>query len=774
MLNFRSTLNFHSTLNFCSTLTAARTYLTTNNLHLTSSPSFYQALSVMPIASASKEVSSRAGSSASTKQSDSQRALSELEVERLLNSPFWSPGQDSINYNKGFPWSSSLMNTLEKVFNINQFKNCQASICNASIDGRNILVIMPTGSGKSVTYQLPAILSKGCALVQVSDKTFEILTSILQADQVSHLQHIGVGAAMLTAENKVDHAGVFSILERMVLSSVEEQDEIKLLYVAPEQLSKNQRLRFLLIQLAQNQLLSRIVLDEIHVLMLDGSDYRPAYLELIPFIRSLGNIPFIALTATLPSYSLAQFMQCLSIKSLLNGKDISKMSTLLFHVPINRANLAYAVDIKTTGERTNNLYRYILDKYKNCCGIIYCFTQKKTVTLAKTLSHGSITAGPYHASLSKQAKEEVHTKWKNNEINIVVATTAFGLGINKDSVRFVIHLSPPPNMIRLVQESGRAGRDNKKAACTIFYCPQDAVNISRAAIDTDNKLQAYIGHEVIAYCHNMETCRQILLARHFDLSAQISWLANQNTPPCALCDNCTRDPKTIDKQDVTLDIWSILKILQQVELQQCRTTLHKLAEAARDSELVDFDPRHTYPPMPNRHLGTVNIKTATQLPNTKKRAVDRLPLIVQWICVSMILQGYLKEDFQPAQQGTQTYVYLALGHKAEQLIKLSRAEIEDSVDKIVIALPVLKPTQFTTLSDTYGDSAAPGPSAPVKRQHHTSTAAQPQPDTDSDVEIIEPSSPSRYHFRSQMHARKRARMMADDEQRVIEISSDSE
>ncbi|EKM49376.1 uncharacterized protein PHACADRAFT_154571 [Phanerochaete carnosa HHB-10118-sp] len=180
-------------------------------------------------------------------------------------------------------------------------------------------------------------------------------------------------------------------------------------------------------------------------------------------------------------------------------------------------------------------------------------------------------------------------------------------------------------MIRLVQEFGRAGRDNKKGACTIFYCPQDAVNISRAAIDTDDKLQAW--HQVIVYCHNMETCRQIPLARHFDLSAQISWLANQNTPPCALCDNCTRNPKTIDKQHVTLDIYSILKILQQVEHQQCFTTLCKFAEAARDSELVDFDPRHTYPPMPNRHSGTVNIKIATQLPNTKKRAVDRLPLV---------------------------------------------------------------------------------------------------------------------------------------------------
>ncbi len=395
---------------------------------------------------------------------------------------------------------------LRNTFGYSEFRNNQMEIIEDLIAGENALVLMPTGGGKSLCYQIPAILRKGTGVI-VSP-----LIALMQ-DQVDALNQLGIKAAFLNSTMSRDEQ---QIVEQQLLDNA-----IELLYIAPERLLSEYSLN--LISQAE---ISLFAIDEAHCVSQWGHDFRPEYQKLSILAERFPDTPRMALTATADQRTRDEMAHILGLGSA--GVYIDSF---------DRKNIHYTIEEATNGRA--RLVSFIKENHSKDSGIVYCLSRKKVESVAEHLTNQGFTALPYHAGLSNQLRHHNQKRFLQESGIIIVATIAFGMGIDKPDVRFVAHLNLPKNIESYYQETGRAGRDGKPANAWMNYGLQDVITLSQMMQQssgseeykriTQHKLNAMLG-----LCE-LVTCRRQPLLKYF---------AEELSEPCGNCDNCMNPPET--------------------------------------------------------------------------------------------------------------------------------------------------------------------------------------------------------------------------------------
>ncbi|XP_073477517.1 ATP-dependent DNA helicase Q1 [Aquarana catesbeiana] len=508
--------------------------------------------------------------------------------------------QSTDDWNKeDFVWSQKVREELRNSFQLDTFRNLQLETINATMAGKDVFLIMPTGGGKSLCYQLPAVCSKGLTLVICP------LVSLME-DQLMVLERLGISGTSLNAASSKEH------VKWVHSEMINRNSKMKILYVTPEKIAKSKLFMSRLEKAYQAGQLARIAVDEVHCCSQWGHDFRPDYKLLGILKRQFPNAPLIGLTATATSHVLKDAQKILCVQKAIT-----------FTASFNRPNLFYEVRLKpsSTNDFIEDIVKLVNCRYKGQSGIIYCFSQKDSEQVTINLQKLGIRAGTYHANMEPRDKTKVHTYWTENKIQVVVATVAFGMGIDKPDVRFVIHHSMSKSMENYYQESGRAGRDDSHADCILYYGFGDIFRISTMVV-MENVGQQKL-YEMVQYCQDLTRCRRVLIAQHFDEvwdSAQCN----------KMCDNCNAS-KTYDKVDVIDYCRDILKILEQADQMDEKLTPLKLIDAWMGK-------------------GAAKLRVSQVLP-------PRLPRIeLERIITHLLLQKYIKEDFSFTAYTTISYI----------------------------------------------------------------------------------------------------------------------
>ncbi|MEG3938546.1 DNA helicase RecQ [Microcoleus sp. S36b_A3] len=397
---------------------------------------------------------------------------------------------------------SSLEQSLKHFFGYDSFRTGQREIVEAALQKRDMMIVMPTGGGKSLCFQLPALLKPGLTVV-VSP-----LIALMQ-DQVEALQDNGIGATFLNS--------TLSAIETRSRQTAILEGKIKLLYVAPERLLGERFLPFLDI-VAEKLGISAFAIDEAHCVSEWGHDFRPEYRQMQRVRDRYPNIPIMGLTATATERVREDIIQQLNLRN-----------PYIHVASFNRPNLYYEVRQKTKHSFAQVLQ--IIQK-KGGSGIIYCLSRKKVDEVAYKLQQSGIQALPYHAGMSDSDRTTNQTRFIRDDVQVMVATVAFGMGINKPDVRFVIHHDLPKNLEGYYQESGRAGRDNEPSHCTLFFGFGDVKTIEYIIEQKPDEQEQRIARQqlrrVINYAESSE-CRR---------TVQLNYFGDSFPGNCGNCDNC--------------------------------------------------------------------------------------------------------------------------------------------------------------------------------------------------------------------------------------------
>ncbi|KAI6651587.1 hypothetical protein LOD99_4838 [Oopsacas minuta] len=405
-----------------------------------------------------------------------------------------------------FPWSSKVREILTQ-FNISDFRTLQLESINTVLSGFDLLLVMPTGGGKSLCYQIPALIKTGFCLV-VSP-----LISLME-DQTLSLLSLGINAKLLSSDiSRVETNSIYKLLSNP-------SSTLKFLFVTPERICKSKKFVSCLEKAHENSLLSLIVIDEVHCTSQWGHDFRPDYKKLCIFKLQFSSVPILGLTAT----ATAQVLH--------DVQDILRLSSpLVYRSGFNRPNLFFEVRIKAElfRDQVAALVNLINREFSGTSGIIYCISKKDCEYLTTQLAENRLSVACYHAGVPMARRNEVHHSWLRGDVLIVVSTVAFGLGIDKKDVRFVIHHSFPKSIANYYQECGRAGRDGKPARCVLFFRPQDY--FPHSSMVMTEKIGIRNLNAITRYCLDGSTCRRVLIAKHFNESF--------STEECnTMCDNC--------------------------------------------------------------------------------------------------------------------------------------------------------------------------------------------------------------------------------------------
>lgn len=421
---------------------------------------------------------------------------------------------------------------LKRLFGFDKFKGNQEKIIRSLLAGKNVFVIMPTGGGKSLCYQLPALISEGTAII------ISPLISLMK-NQVDFVRGVSTNSSIAHFLN--------STLNRHEIAQVREDllsGKTKLLYVAPESLNKQEN-----IELLQSIKISFYAIDEAHCISEWGHDFRPEYRRIHPIIENIsGNIPVIALTATATPKVQQDILKNLEIQDA----DIYISS-------FNRPNLYYEIRPKPKDEFALNkeLIRFI-NNHKDRSGIIYCLSRKKVEELTETLVVNGIKALPYHAGLDAVSRANNQDMFIREEIDVIVATIAFGMGIDKPDVRYVIHYDMPKSLEGYYQETGRAGRDDGEGLCIAFYSEKDMEKLEKFLTDkpvSEREVTQQLIDETISYAESSQ-CRRKTLLKYFG--------EDYEQENCGNCDNCLHPKPLIEATDAVRDfIEMVIKTKEQ-------------------------------------------------------------------------------------------------------------------------------------------------------------------------------------------------------------------
>lgn len=373
---------------------------------------------------------------------------------------------------------------LKKYFGFSQFKGLQEQVIKCILNQENTFVIMPTGGGKSLCYQLPALIQEGTAivvspLIALMKNQVDAIRSLSSENGVAHVLNSSLNKTEITQVKKDITSGL-----------------TKLLYVAPESLTKEENINFL-----KNVTISFVAIDEAHCISEWGHDFRPEYRNLKHIIKQLGDVPIIGLTATAtPKVQ----------EDILKNLDMSDATT--FKASFNRPNLYYEVRTKTKNIESD-IIRFI-KQHKGKSGIIYCLSRKKVEAIAEVLQVNGISAVPYHAGLDAKTRGKHQDMFLMEDVDVVVATIAFGMGIDKPDVRFVIHHDIPKSLESYYQETGRAGRDGGEGHCLAYYSYKDVEKLEKFMSGkpvAEQEIGFALLQEVVAYAETSMSRRRFLL-----------------------------------------------------------------------------------------------------------------------------------------------------------------------------------------------------------------------------------------------------------------------
>jgi ATP-dependent DNA helicase RecQ len=422
-----------------------------------------------------------------------------------------------------------LKEALKSFFGFNAFKGMQEEVIQTIIEGNDCFVIMPTGAGKSLCYQLPALILEGTAII------ISPLIALMK-NQVDSIRGFGEDAAVAHFLN--------SSLTKLQIQLVKDDviaGQTKMLYVAPETLKKDETIDFL-----RQIKVSFVAVDEAHCISEWGHDFRPEYRRIKQIVKAIDDVPIVALTATATP----------KVQSDIQ-KNLNMMDATVFKSSFNRHNLFYEVMPKGNKVQTMRDVVTFIKKRQGKSGIIYCLSRKKTEELAEVLQANHIKALPYHAGFDAKTRAANQDAFLMEEVDVIVATIAFGMGIDKPDVRFVIHYDVPKSIEGYYQETGRAGRDGVESDCLLFYNPKDTEKLEKFLKDKP-VAEREIGTQLIsemAYFAESSSCRRKSLLHYFGETF--------NDEKCnKLCDNC-RNPR--DTVAVTDDLVLALKVVDMCD-----------------------------------------------------------------------------------------------------------------------------------------------------------------------------------------------------------------
>ena len=401
-----------------------------------------------------------------------------------------------------------LKDKLKEVFGYGSFRGTQEAIIKNILDGKNTFVIMPTGAGKSLCYQLPALILDGAAIV------ISPLIALMK-NQVDQLNAVGVNAQFL---NSTLTKSEMNRVKRETLAG-----EVKLLYVAPESLTKEENIAFL-----KKANISFAAIDEAHCISEWGHDFRPEYRRIKQILAQISSMPVIALTATATPKVQIDIQKNLQMEEA----DIFKSS-------FNRENLYYEVRPK---QHTKKQLVKFIKSQKGKSGIVYCLSRKKVEEIASLLQVNDVKAAPYHAGLDAAVRVKNQDDFLNEEVDVIVATIAFGMGIDKPDVRFVIHYDTPKSLEGYYQETGRAGRDGLEGNCIMFYSYNDIVKLEKFNKDktvTERDNARILLDEMVSYAES-SICRRKQLLHYFGESYEEN---------CNFCDNCLKPREKFEGEE---------------------------------------------------------------------------------------------------------------------------------------------------------------------------------------------------------------------------------
>lgn len=403
----------------------------------------------------------------------------------------------------------ALKESLKEIFGYSQFRGNQERVIKNLLNGKNTFVIMPTGAGKSLCYQLPAMVRDGLAIV------ISPLIALMK-NQVDQMNAYGVNARFL---NSTLSKGEITRLKKECMNG-----NVKLLYVAPESLNKEETIEFL-----KKVNVSFVAIDEAHCISEWGHDFRPEYRRIKTMIQSLGDMPIIALTAT------ATPKVQIDIQKNLQMEDAD-----VFMSSFNRKNLYY--EVRPKKETKKQLIKF-LKEHKGKSGIIYCLSRKKVEEIAQLLNVNGFKAAPYHAGLDPDVRMKNQDNFLNEETDIIVATIAFGMGIDKPDVRFVVHYDVPKSLEGYYQETGRSGRDGLEGICLMFYSHNDLNKLEKFNKDkpVQERENARILLQEMEYYAESPVCRRRQLLHYFGEEFK-----EEN---CGMCDNCVHPRERFDGTD---------------------------------------------------------------------------------------------------------------------------------------------------------------------------------------------------------------------------------
>jgi ATP-dependent DNA helicase RecQ len=428
--------------------------------------------------------------------------------------------------------SADLKKNLEKYFGFNTFKFPQEDIIQSLLSGNDTFVIMPTGGGKSLCYQLPAMMSNGVAivvspLIALMKNQVDLMRGFSSEDHVAHFL------------NSTLNKGQIKVVKDDLTSG-----RTKMLYVAPETMTKEENVEFF-----KTLDISFFAVDEAHCISEWGHDFRPEYRRLKEMTELINpNAPVIALTATATP----------KVQSDI-AKNLGLRDPNVFISSFNRDNLYYEVLPKVNLEQTNKSIVRFIQQHKGKSGIIYTLNRKTTEELAAMLNANGISAVPYHAGFDSKLRANRQDQFLNEDVNVIVATIAFGMGIDKPDVRFVIHYNIPKSIENYYQETGRAGRDGLEGKCVLYYSHKDVSKLEhlmRDKILSEREIGAQLINETVAYAES-SVCRRKTLLYYFGENYD-------DSKSCGQCDNCLHPKEKIEAKD---EVVSVLKTVQALNEQ---------------------------------------------------------------------------------------------------------------------------------------------------------------------------------------------------------------
>ena len=474
---------------------------------------------------------------------------------------------NDLKFKGQYPWSREIQDLLRNTFHIPSFRDHQQEIINCTLSQKDVFVIMRTGGGKSLTYQLPAYYEK----LHYNKITLVVspLLSLIQ-DQVDQMNKFVPNSAISFTSGM----GTREHAQRWEQVRNPNSKSLCMIFVTPEKVSKSNKLKKELEHLHDHHRLGRFVIDECHCASQWGHDFRPDYTKLSVLKRHFPSIPLMAVTAT-ASEKVRQDCGC-----ILNIDPNHE----LFQSTANRPNLQYSIVEKADAKQKvlEQMAHFIQTHYSKQAGIIYTFSRKEADDVADKLCDFGIVAKSYHSSVSPKKKEQIHNSWMNNRTQVVVATIAFGLGINKPDVRFVLHHSLSKSLESYYQESGRAGRDGKPAHCVLYYSPRDVPRML-CMIHGENAEGSF--WSMVRYAQqagNDEVCRDIILRALGEVLVSVSVSVS---PGQGQDDKATMDrmyDETTLERDVTAHAKTIVELVYQTNESGKKKDLMTLVQLVKE------------------------------------------------------------------------------------------------------------------------------------------------------------------------------------------------